>query len=204
MFRISSSGQLTTLHSFDGTDGTAPFEGYKGLFEGTDGNFYGTTPNGGDISCFASGGAGCGTLFNITLGGIVAIMHTMVLSDGANSASNLLQHTSGVFYGTGQDGGSSSCDNGLGCGTIYSLNTGLGAFVTFVRGGASAGQGFGILGQGFTGTTNVSMSGLSARFTVVSDTLIKAKVPAGATSGYVTVTTPSATLTSNVPFRVIQ
>jgi hypothetical protein len=40
-------------------------------------------------------------------------------------------------------------------------------------------------------------------FTVVSDTFIKATVPRGATSGYVTVTTPSAVLRSNVPFRVI-
>jgi hypothetical protein len=41
-------------------------------------------------------------------------------------------------------------------------------------------------------------------FTVVSDTFIKATVPPGATTGYVTVTTPSGTLTSNKPFIVIQ
>jgi hypothetical protein len=38
---------------------------------------------------------------------------------------------------------------------------------------------------------------------VKSDTLITAIVPAGATTGYVTVTKPSGTLTSNVPFHVI-
>jgi hypothetical protein len=38
---------------------------------------------------------------------------------------------------------------------------------------------------------------------VISDTYIKATVPPGATTGYVTVTTPSGTLTSNVPFHVI-
>jgi len=37
----------------------------------------------------------------------------------------------------------------------------------------------------------------------VSDTFIKATVPVGATTGYVTVTTPSGTLTSNVPFNVL-
>jgi hypothetical protein len=42
-----------------------------------------------------------------------------------------------------------------------------------------------------------------ATFTVVSDTFIKATVPAGAATGYVTVTTPTGVLTSNVPFQVI-
>jgi hypothetical protein len=60
-----------------------------------------------------------------------------------------------------------------------------------------------LVGQGFTGTTAVSLNGTPATFTVVSDTFIRATVPAGATSGYVTVTTPEGTLTSNVPFRVI-
>jgi hypothetical protein len=41
-------------------------------------------------------------------------------------------------------------------------------------------------------------------FTVVTDTFIKATVPSGATTGYVTVTTPLGVVTSNVPFHVIQ
>jgi hypothetical protein len=36
-----------------------------------------------------------------------------------------------------------------------------------------------------------------------ADTFILAAVPAEATSGYITVTTDSGTLTSNVPFRVL-
>lgn len=54
-----------------------------------------------------------------------------------------------------------------------------------------------------TGSTNVSLNRTPATFTVKSDTLITAIVPAGATTGYVTVTKPSGTLTSNVPFHVI-
>jgi uncharacterized protein (TIGR03437 family) len=80
---------------------------------------------------------------------------------------------------------------------------GLGPFVAFVHDSGKAGQTGGILGQGFTGTTRVSFNGTPATFTVVSDTLIKATVPAGATTGYVTVATPSGPLTSNVPFNVI-
>jgi hypothetical protein len=75
--------------------------------------------------------------------------------------------------------------------------------VTFVRAAGKIGQTGDILGQGFTGTTSVSLNGTAASFTIVSDTLIRATVPHGGTSGYVTVTTPSGKLTSNVPFRVI-
>ncbi len=43
----------------------------------------------------------------------------------------------------------------------------------------------------------------SANFTVVSDTYMTAVVPATGTTGYVTVTTPSGTLTSGKTFKVI-
>ena len=79
---------------------------------------------------------------------------------------------------------------------------GLGPFVALVRNSGKVGQTGGILGQGFTGTTDVSINGTPATFTVVSDTYLQATVPAGATSGSVTVTTPTGVLTSNVPFTV--
>ena len=75
--------------------------------------------------------------------------------------------------------------------------------MSFILQAGKVGQTGGILGQGFTGTTSVSLNGIPANFTVVSDTFIKATVPPGATTGFVTVITPSGTLTSNVPFHVI-
>ena len=43
VFKITAGGTLTTLHSFDGTDGTNPW----GVVLAIDGNFNGTTSGGG-------------------------------------------------------------------------------------------------------------------------------------------------------------
>ena len=43
IFKISPTGTLATLHSFDVTDGYAPF---APLVQGADGSFYGTTSGG--------------------------------------------------------------------------------------------------------------------------------------------------------------
>jgi uncharacterized repeat protein (TIGR03803 family) len=44
VFKITVGGTLTTLHSFDGTDGASP----NALIQGTDGNFYGRSSVIGD------------------------------------------------------------------------------------------------------------------------------------------------------------
>ena len=116
----------------------------------------------------------------------------------------LLQATNGKFYGTTYGGGNNNDCGQNGCGTVFSLNMGLGPFVAFVYSSGKVGQTGGILGQGFTRTASVSLNGTPAAFTVRSDTYLTATVPAGATTGYVTVTAPNGTLTSNVPFHVVR
>jgi uncharacterized protein (TIGR03437 family) len=61
-----------------------------------------------------------------------------------------------------------------------------------------------VLGNGLTGSTSVTFNGVAAAFTVQSDTYIKATVPAGATTGTVSVVTPSGTLNSNPQFVVVK
>jgi uncharacterized repeat protein (TIGR03803 family) len=196
VFKITPEGILTLLYLFKG-DGGGAFPA-AGLIQGTDGNLYGTTYQ-------ESGDVGYGTVFDITPSGTLTELHTFLGADGAYPESALLQATNGTFYGTTVGGGGATeCGHkSLGCGTVYSLDMGLGPFVAFVRAGGKVGETGPILGQGFTGTTSVSINGIPASFTVVSDTFIEATVPQGATTGYVTVVTPSSTLTSNVPFRVI-
>lgn len=161
----------------------------------TDENFYGTTQEGGDLNCIPP--YGCGTLFDITPSGALTTLHIFEQSDGGYPSGGLLQATNGMLYGTTSIGGSE------GDGTVFSLSMGFNPFVAFVRDAGRVGGTDGILGQGFTGTSGVAINGIQAQFEVKSDTFIRATVPAGATTGYVTVATPGGTLTSNVPFHVI-
>src|SRR5262249_35919775 len=136
-------------------------------------------------------------------GGALTTLHSFDSADGADPYGAMFQATNGILYGVTLSGGKNTCGFNL-CGTVFSIDVGLGPFAALVHDSGSAGHTGGVLGQGFTGTTSVMLNGVSASFTVVSDTYIKATVPPGATTGYVTVTTPSGTLTSNVPFHVLK
>jgi uncharacterized repeat protein (TIGR03803 family) len=185
-FRITPSGKLTTLHSFSGTDGANP---YAGLIQGTDGNFYGTTANGGVNSQ--------GTVFKITPTGKVTT-YSFNLIDGANPYGGLMQATNGDFYGTTWGGGN------VGDGTVFHLSLGLGHFVKTQTTSGKVGAAVMILGTNLTGATAVAFNGTAAVFKVASSSLITTTLPAGASTGFVTVKLSSGTLTSNTKFRVSQ
>jgi uncharacterized repeat protein (TIGR03803 family) len=199
VFEATLAGEVTVLHSFDGTDGSAP---QSALVLATDGNLYGTTAGPINFACPAP--AGCGTIFRITTAGAFTLLHSFSGSDGANPVGGLMQATNGTLYGTTYTGGtgtSATCPNECD-GTVYSLSMGLGPFVEAVPPRDPVGRALIILGSDLTGATSVSFNGTPATFTVVSATLIKTTVPTGATTGTLEVTTPSGTLSSNVIFRV--
>jgi len=199
VFKITSEGIFTSLYNFCSQDNCTDGAWPNGtLTQATDGNFYGTTQSGGDPNCYQ----GCGTIFKITPKGVETVLHEFDDTTGS-PGQGLFQATNGILYGGVGGGDENSCGEFYSCGTMYSLDVGLGPFVAFVRDSGKVDEVIQILGQGFTGTTGVSLSGISAQFQVVSDTFLKAKVPAGATTGFVTVTTPSVTLSSNKPFRVL-
>jgi uncharacterized repeat protein (TIGR03803 family) len=194
VFRITPSGKLTTLHSFDfnkkGQDGEG-VEPYAGLVQGTDRDFYGTT----------HGDHGDGTIFKITLSGKLTKLWSFDSTDGATPHAGLVQGTDGNFYGTTQYGGSNDACT-YGCGTVFSLSVGLGPFVETLPTSGKVGAAVKILGTDLTGATSVSFNGTVAKFKVVSSSEITTTVPAGATTGTVEVKTPGGTLKSNVVFRV--
>ena len=99
IFKITPSGTLTTLYSFDnGTDGSFP---QGALIQAADGNFYGTTSGGGTD--------GFGTVFTMTPGGALTTLHSFdFYTDGGSPVAGLVQATNGNFYGTAYDGGANS------------------------------------------------------------------------------------------------
>ena len=75
--------------------------------------------------------------------------------------------------------------------------------ISFTPGSGPVGSGVTISGENFTGTTVVRFNGVSAAFTVNSATQISATVPAGATTGPLSVTTPGGTATTVGGFSVV-
>jgi uncharacterized repeat protein (TIGR03803 family) len=189
VFSISRAGAFKVVYQLCKTG--CPYFPYAALIQATDGNLYGMSSQGG------LGDPSYGATFEIVPSGIVTTVQNFDGNNGSFPLAGLLQATNGSFYGMTSYGGA---DND---GTVFSLSTGLGPFVAFVGRTGKIGQAAQIVGQGFTAALGVSFNGAPASFTVESDTFLKATVPAGATTGYVTVTTPSGTLTSNVPFHVI-
>jgi len=115
IFEITPQGKLTTLHTFEGTDGESPV---GGLIQATDGSFYGTTLAGGNSACIG----GCGTVFRITPRGALTTLHYFDGSDGQGPSARLLQASNGNFYGTTLNGGDLTCDPHYGCGTIFEVS----------------------------------------------------------------------------------
>jgi len=108
-FMLTPSGVETTLYSFSGVPST---NGYhpNGLIQGADGNFYGTTADGGAIEQ--------GIVFSITPTGQESVIYTFGASetDGYEPLTTLTQDSAGNFYGTTSNGNST-----IGGGTIFKV-----------------------------------------------------------------------------------
>jgi len=195
VFEITPAGKLTTLHSFDGTDGKSPI---GGLVQGSNGNFYGTTQEGGANQS--------GTVFEITPAGKLTTLYNFCsqntptnCADGELPYGVLMQATNGNLYGTTQEGGSVGFGNE---GTVFSLSAGLHPFVETLTTAGKVGANVVIVGNNLTSASSVAFNGTATKPATVSATKVTAKVPAGATTGLVTVTTSAGTLTSTQSFGV--
>src|ERR1039457_4107842 len=105
---------LTTLASLNGGGGNV-----SGVVEGTDGNFYGTTPSGGSSNN--------GTVFKVTPSGALTILHNFCpqppCTDGATPKAGLIQASDGNFYGT-TSGGENNDSPVLTGGTVFKITPG--------------------------------------------------------------------------------
>jgi uncharacterized repeat protein (TIGR03803 family) len=112
VFKITPGGALTTLYSFcsesNCPDGQFP---NAALVQGTDGNFYGTTSEGG--------GTG-GTVFKITPDGQLTTLYSFCsesgCADGGLVNAGLVQGKDGSFYGTTTFGGAHAV------GTVFKIS----------------------------------------------------------------------------------
>ena len=213
VFKINSSGALTTLHSFCEalcSDGRAP---NGGLVQAPNGNLYGTTS------------WGLGTLFSITPDGTLTTLHNFV---GGVPQPGLVLAASGNLLGTtnnvggfgtvfqvtssgrfktvyefcsqaacadgdnpvglvqGTDGifyGATSQGGAIGYGTVFALSTEEAPFVLTRPTIGVVGEVVTIIGYGLKDATSVTFNGTSATILYDAATVIYAKVPAGATTG---------------------
>jgi len=114
VFKLTSGGAFTLLHSFCVTvctDGEAP---YAGLILAGDGDFYGTTSGGGAFNN--------GSVFKITPSGTLTTVYSFCAqkncADGFYPYAGVIQATDGKFYGTTSGGGAHDW------GTVFKLTPG--------------------------------------------------------------------------------
>jgi uncharacterized repeat protein (TIGR03803 family) len=107
VFKLDTSGTLTVLHNFSGSDGAYP---YAGLVIDSSGNLYGTTSQGGSY--------GYGTVFKLDSSGALTVLHNFSGSDGGYPQAGLVRDSSGNLYGTTTYAGGS-----FGYGTVFKLDT---------------------------------------------------------------------------------
>jgi uncharacterized repeat protein (TIGR03803 family) len=107
VFEIDSSGNFTVLYAFTGSSGDG--EGPDGtLLRDSAGNLYGTTYEGGNLSC--NEGSGCGIVFRLDTSGNETILHAFAggTTDGEYPDSALITDGKGNLYGTTFNGGTAN------------------------------------------------------------------------------------------------
>jgi uncharacterized repeat protein (TIGR03803 family) len=115
VFKISSKGKETLLHSFDTTDGATPM---GQMVMDKSGNLYGAAYSGGPApSC-------CGTVFKVTAGGKFSVLYNFFYgtdgydNTGIGPEGGLIIDSKGNLVGTTYFGGETP---GLSSGTVFSV-----------------------------------------------------------------------------------
>jgi len=187
VFEFTSKNQYKLLHTLQGYDGTVP---QSQLALASNGAFYGVTQGGG--------GPAEGNIFKVTSAGVFDSFFVFrCCNEGYDPVYSLFQASNGLLYGATNYGTNPCC-----YGTIFSVSDNMGPLVETVPTAGKVGKTILILGNGLKGSTSVKFNGKAATFKVVSNTEITATVPSGATTGIVSVVTPTGTLNSNPQFFV--
>ncbi|MGO4880755.1 MAG: choice-of-anchor tandem repeat GloVer-containing protein [Bryobacteraceae bacterium] len=187
IYRLTPDGQYTLLYSFPKSRAGG---GPTALIEASDGNIYGA----------AQDADGFGEIFRTTKSGQYSLVYRMSNGNDGSCPCWLLQGSDGLIYGLAHAGGST------GGGTFFSLDLGLAKpkplAQHFGPESGSTGTRVRIWGSNllsatvsFNGAPAVDVSNSGANY-------IWATVPAGATTGPLTITTPGGTVVTQASFRV--
>ena len=219
IYQITPSGTYTNLHFFLNTDGG---NAQVPLYQHTTGMFYGDTYAGGtgNMGCIS-----CGVLysFDMTLGPFVRLVNwsgkvgktveilgqgltgtTKVTFNGTQATFSVVADTymtavvpagaTSGFVNVQTPGGSRKSDRKF---------LVVPALLSFNPTSGLVGDPVTLTGTSFTGTKKVTFGGVSATFTVDSDTQISTTVPTGAQTGKIQVTTAGGKATSATNFTVL-
>ena len=209
---------LLTLYPFcsqtDCTDGGGPM---SALLQATNGNFYGTTN--ADYGQYDAG-----TIFELStgLGPFVKTIPTsakvgakvLILGNKLKNASSVSFNGTDATFKASESAITTTVPAGATTGSIIvtasperALQSNLTFRVmpqltSFTPSSGPVGTQVQITGVSLTQTTRVAFDGVSASFTVDSDTQVTVTVPTGATTGKIGVTTKGGTATSTTSFTV--
>lgn len=177
IFQMTFNGRVTILYMFSGNDDGAYPE--AALVQAVDGNFYGTTTEGGTNNA--------GTVFRINAAGALTSLYSFTGGDdGYFPSGALVQGADGNLYGTTQYGGTNNVEY-EGDGTVFRMTTN-GALTTLVSfNGANGAYPEAALIQGndgsFYGTTYQGGAGYGTVFKMTTTGALTTVVSFGGTNG---------------------
>jgi uncharacterized repeat protein (TIGR03803 family) len=119
IFKMTPGGTLTTLYTFCAQDGCPDGQYPFGLIQASNGDFFGTTTQGGVNNA--------GTIFELSQSGVFTTLYEFCVESGCadgQSPSGIIQAANGDFYGTTSAGGTTPCPFSGGCGTFFKLTAG--------------------------------------------------------------------------------
>jgi hypothetical protein len=183
-YKLTLDGPYTLLHAFPPGFNFEP----TALLKGSDGNFYGSTMGVGS------------QLIRLTKSGEYTLLHTMIQIQDGQCLCQLTLGSDGIIYGRAQRGGI------YGNGDIFALDAGLPKPAPraqyFHPSSGLVGTQVRIWGHNLL-LASVQFNGVAA--TTVTNSgpnYVWATVPAGATTGPITVATPGGTHTTEAAFTV--
>jgi hypothetical protein len=156
------------------------------MIQASDGNFW--SPSGNDIVSFTLSGK--------------ALQQIPLASTSTAAAALLLQASNGTLIGITNNGGFNSGDPG----EVFAVEPALPApkaeFLTFSPVSGKSGSQVTIHGTHFVGTSTVKFNGISTKFRVLNTGNITATVPAGATTGPISVINKGGSTLSKTDYTV--